>query len=64
MVQMNLFAGQEQRHRPREQICEHSGCKPGGTGRLGLTYTHYRHFVANENLLHSTGNSTQCSVVT
>ena len=30
MVQMNRFAGQQQRHRCREQTCGHQGGKVGG----------------------------------
>ena len=31
MVQVNLFAGQEQRHRHREWTCGHGGEGEGGT---------------------------------
>ena len=42
VVQMNLFAGQEYRHRHREQRYGHQSGKRGGwTGRLGLTFICY-----------------------
>ena len=42
MVPMNLFAGQEQRGRHREQTCGHSReRKRWGKLRVALTYTPY-----------------------
>jgi len=40
MVQVNLFAREEQRHRHREGTCRH---RAGGEriGRLGMTHIHY-----------------------
>ena len=69
MVQINLFAKQKLRHRCREQTYR---CQGGKRGRGGMNWeigtdTHTLlciKQVTNENLLHSTGNSTQCSVVT
>ena len=40
MVQMNLFAGQELRHRHREQTYGYQGGKRGWD-ELGLTCIHY-----------------------
>lgn len=42
MVQINLFAIQEQRHRHREQTYGYQGGngEVRWIGRLGLTYTH------------------------
>ena len=42
VVQMHLFAGQEERRRCREQMCRPRWKGSlGWTGRLGLTYIHY-----------------------
>ena len=74
---MILSAKQKQRHRRREQTYEHQKEK-GGDGMNWETevdiyilvilriYTMYRQYkqVTNENILYSTGNSTQGSVVT
>ena len=38
MVQVNLFAGQGQRHRYREWTCGH---EEGMNWKIGLTYIHY-----------------------
>lgn len=38
MVQVNLFAGQGQRHRHREWTCGH---EEGMNWKIGLTYIHY-----------------------
>ena len=64
MVQMNLFAGQEQRYRCSEQTLGHSWEREGGTiGRLALTYTH-KNKIADGKLLYNTGSSARCSVMT
>ena len=65
MVQMNLFAGQEQRCRHREQMC-----RPGvGDGinweiRINVCAQPCIKQIASGNLLHSAGSSAQCSGVT
>ena len=42
MVLMNLFAGQEWRHRCREQICGHSKVSWGQNElRFSMKYIHY-----------------------
>ena len=73
MVQMKQFAGQKLRHRCREQTYGHQGGKVmGGVGgmnwKIGIDmYTLLILRIkqmTNENLLYSTGNSTQCSEVT
>ena len=76
---MNLFAKQKQRHRRREQTYRYQGGGGGGMNwEIGIdTYTlicikqmtnTYTLLcikqMTNENLPYSTGNSTQCSVVT
>ena len=68
MVQMNLFAKQKYRHRYREQTYGYQG----GEGADGMNWEIRIDIytllcikqITNENLLYSTGNSTQCSVVT
>ena len=50
------------------QISKVNLCLPEGKrGGEGLTYTHYYLYIKqiiNKDLLYSTGNSTQCSVIT
>ena len=67
MVQMNLFAKQKWRRRCREQTYGPRGERGGGMNwKIGIDiYTLLCiKQITNENLLYSTGNSTQCSVVT
>ena len=64
MTQMSLFAKQKQRHRHTKQTY---GTKEGrGRDELGVViYMHYyKNQIDNEDLLYSTGNSTQCYLVT
>ena len=64
MIQVNLFAKQTQRYRQREQMYGHHRARVGGmnweitTGIYTLLCITY---ITNENLLYSTGNSTQYS---
>ena len=69
MVQMNQFAGKKLRHRCREQTYGHQGGKGEGgmNWEIGIVYIYTLlciKQITNENLLYSTGNYTQCSVVT
>ena len=68
MVQINLFAKQRYRHICREQMYGYQAGKEwvGQIGRLGLTiYTLLCvEWMADEDLLYSTGSSTWCSIVT
>ena len=68
MVQMNFSAKQKERHRCREQMCGYQGGKwrDGMDRDAGINiYTLLCiKQITNENLLSSTGTSTQCSVVT
>ena len=61
-----LFAGQEQRHRDREQTCGWAKEMVGRIERIALTHTQllYVKQIANRKLLCNTGNSTRCSVTT
>ena len=67
MVQMNLFANQKQSHRCRKQLSHYQG-KGGGVvnweteiDRYTLLYIKQ---VTSEDLVYSTGNSTQYLVMT
>ena len=65
MVQMNLFAGQEQRRRLREQKGGHRGGKEGGMNwkmRMDIYTLPCIKQVASGNLLYNTGSSARCSV--
>ena len=67
MVQMNLFAGPEQRHRCREWTCGHGGKREGGTNweiRIDIYTLPCVKQIASGNLLYSTGSSAWCSVMT
>ena len=60
MVLMNLFAGQEWRHRHRKQTCGHNGGRRGRDDWKSniATYTlPYIKQIASENLLYDTGSS-------
>ena len=59
MVLMNLFSGQEQRCRHREQIVDTAEEGDGSTETYILPYLKQ---IANENFLYNTGSSTWCSV--
>ena len=64
---MNLSAKQKQRQRCREQIMNTKGGNWGGMNWEIGTDIYTLQCIeqkTNENLLRSTGNSTQCSVVT
>ena len=66
MMQMNLFTKQKLSHRCRKQICGYQREKGGINWDIG-TDIHtllYIEQVTNKNLLNSTGNSLQYSVVT
>ena len=59
MVLMNLFAGQQWRHRHREQNYGHGGGAAGGTNRessLEIYTLWYIKWIASGNLLYDTGN--------
>ena len=67
MALMNLFAGQEQRHRRRAQTCGHRGGRRGGTDGESSVDTctlPYGKEVTRGNLLYDAGSSTRCSVTT
>ena len=63
---MNTLAGQEQRHRHREQTCGHSGQRRGwGKLRVALKHIHdHIKQIANGKLRYNTRSSTWCSVTT
>ena len=64
---MNLFTKQKQTHRLRKQIYGYQGVRQGGINwEIGIDiYTRlYIKQITNQNLLYSTGNSTQYSVMT
>ena len=66
-VQMNLFTKQKQSHRCRKQTYGSQGKRGGGINwEIGIDiYTlSYIKQITNENLLYSTGNSSQYSVMT
>ena len=67
MVLMNIFAGQEWRHRCREQIYGCSGGRRGWVKSRSSIDIHTLPFVkqiASRKQLYSTGSSTWCSVMT
>ena len=66
MVQMNLFTKQKLSHRCRKQTYGYQGGKEGINWVTGIDiYTRlYIKSITNRNLLYSTGNSTQYSVMT
>ena len=60
MVLMNLFAGQQWRHRHREQNYGHGGGAAGGTNRessLEIYTLRYIKWIASGNLLYDARNS-------
>ena len=64
---MNLFTKQKQSHRCRKEIYGYQGVRGGGINwEIGIDiYTLlYIKQITNKNLLYSTGNSTQYSVMT
>ena len=64
IVLKNLFAGQGQRDRHREQTCGHSRGRRGWD-ELRETFTlPYIKQIASGKLLYNTRSSTQCSVTT
>ena len=63
MVLMNLFAGQQRRHRHREQNCGWRVGRRGGTNGEGSMETYPLPCVkemAGGNLLYDSGNSRLC----
>ena len=67
MVQMNLLTKQKQSHRCRKLTYGYQGGKGGGINwEIGIDiYTLlYIKQITNKDLLYSTGNSTQYSVMT
>ena len=63
MIQMNLFAEQEQIHR-LWKACGYQRGQFGGMdrwSRIGICTLRYMEWLANGDLLYSTGNSAQCS---
>ena len=66
MIQMNLFAGQEQKGRHGEQMCGHRGAGEGGMNweiRFDINTLLCVKQIASGNLLYSTGSSSWCSVM-
>ena len=67
LVQMHLFAKQQSRHRGREKYMHTKVGREGGmnweVGNSIYTLLCVK-YIANDNLLYSTWNSTQHSVVT
>ena len=68
IIQMNLFTKQKQTHRHREELMVTRGERWGGgidwefgIDRYTLLYSNY---TTNKDLLYSTGNTAQYSVVT
>ena len=64
---MNLFTKQKLNHRCRKQTYDYKGGREAGINReIGIDiYTLlYIKQITNKNLLYSTGNSTQYSVMT
>ena len=62
-----LFAKQKQSHRYREQTYGHQVGRGGGMNQetaIDIYTLLCIEQLTNENLLYTTGNSTQCSVVT
>ena len=65
MVQMNLFAGQEQRRRLKENGLVDTGEGGAGqTGRVALTYVTIMREIASGKLRYNSGSSVWCSVLT
>ena len=67
MVQMNLFAGQEQRRRHRERTRGPGGEREGGMNweiRIDIYTLPCVKQVASGNLVYSTGSPARCSVMT
>ena len=61
---MNLFTKQKQIHRHRKQTCDYQREK---VGSWGLTHTYALPYIKqriNKDLLYSTGDSTQYSIIT
>ena len=64
---MNLFTKQKQSHRCRKQTYGYQGGTGGGINweiRIDIYTLVYIKSITNKNLLYSTGNSTQYSVMT
>ena len=60
MVLMNLFAGQQWRHRHREHTCGHGGGAEAGTNRENSLETYilqYIKWIASGNLLYDARSS-------
>ena len=67
MVQTNLLTKQKQSHRCRKQTYGYQGAWGGGINwEIGIDICTllYTKQITNKNLLYSTGNSTQYSVMT
>ena len=67
MVQMNLFSGQEQKHRCRGRTCGHRAEGEGVMNweiRFNLSTLPCVKYIASGNLLYCTGSSAWCSVMT
>ena len=68
MVQMNLFAGQEYRHRCREWTCGHGEGGRGGGMNWEIGIDIYTlpcvKQIASGKMLYSAGSSALCSVMT
>ena len=65
MVLMNLFAGQEQRHRRRAQTCGHGEGEVGRMeSRVDTCTLPYGKEETRGNLLYDAGSSARCSVTT
>ena len=67
LIQMNLFEEQKQTHRLQKETYGYQREEVDGRNKLGVLDQHIRtalHKIINEDLLYSTGNSTQYSVIT
>ena len=56
MVLINLLAGQQRRHRDKEQTSGHGEEEEGGTNRMETYTLPYVKQIASENLLCDTGS--------
>ena len=67
MIQMNLFTKQKQTHRLREQTYSYQGGRWGGIDwdfRIDMYTLPYLKQITSKDLLYSTGNTAEYSVVT
>ena len=62
MIQMNLFTGQKQTHRPREGTSGDQEGRKRGRDSQEVRDRHVHTMGTNKDLLYSTGHSAQCYV--